>query len=332
MMLFHIFPCIFIILFSIQSVLAFNDNSNIVILITGCSTGIGKSAAEAFSADPSFTVWATMRDTSKSTLPTDRPNLKITELDVSREDSVQAAVDHIIQEDKHIDIVINNAGYGIAGSLEMVKLDEAMEVFNVNVWGVVRVLQAVLPHMRKQRNGYIINISSTSGIRGIPCFEFYTGSKFALEGITDSMRYSLFAYNISVTNVNAGPVKTAFVNRFGKSEIGGKGNRQLREDGNSQYLQAFTNRMVAGLNYRMTTPEAQTGDDIAKVLTNLVHLKTTSTRMTDIPFNIGSSYDSQRLLEEVKKFPTGWGGIYNEITKMLPTLPVEAEEPKKDEL
>ena len=76
----------------------------------------------------------------------------------------------------------------------------------------------VLPHMRKARKGYVINISSTSGIRGIPCMEFYTGSKFALEGITDSMRYSLSPYNIAVTNINAGPVRTSFTDRFGFSD------------------------------------------------------------------------------------------------------------------
>jgi NADP-dependent 3-hydroxy acid dehydrogenase YdfG len=192
-----------------------DENKNrIVIVITGCSTGIGKSAAEELAKNDNFVVWATMRDTKKSTLPS-LPNLKLGNLDVTSEESVNHLIDKITQEEGKIDVLINNAGFGVAGSLELVKIEEAMEVFNVNVWGVVRVLQAVLPHMRKKKSGYVINISSTSGIRGIPCFEFYTGSKFALEGITDSMRYSLYAYNISVTNVNAGPVKTNFVDVSG---------------------------------------------------------------------------------------------------------------------
>jgi NADP-dependent 3-hydroxy acid dehydrogenase YdfG len=315
----------------ICTLVAASDDANknrIVIVITGCSTGIGKSAAEELAKNDNFVVWATMRDTKKSTLPS-LPNLKLGNLDVTSEDSVNHLIDKIMQEEGKIDVLINNAGFGVAGSLELVKIEEAMEVFNVNVWGVVRVLQAVLPHMRKKKSGYVINISSTSGIRGIPCFEFYTGSKFALEGITDSMRYSLYAYNISVTNVNAGPVKTNFVDRFGTVNDGGKGSRQVSSEGHSEYLRQFTDRMIAGLNYRMKTPEAQTAEDVAKVLTNLIHMKLTATRMTDVPFNIGSSYDSQRLLEEVKKFPTGWGGIYNEITKILPPLP--EEEPKNRE-
>lgn len=307
------------------------SNEKTVILITGCSTGIGKSTAEELAKDENYIVWATMRDPSKSSLPP-LPNLKVGELDVTSEDSVKRLVEKVIAEEGKIDVLINNAGFGVAGSLEMVKVEEAMEVFNVNVWGVVRVLQAVLPYMRKRKSGYVINMSSTSGIRGIPCFEFYTGSKFALEGITDSMRYSLYAYNISVTNVNAGPVKTSFTDRFGYSELGGKGTRELSPEGHSGYLTTFTDRMVAGLKYRMSTPEAQTGVDVAQVLTNLIHLKLRSTRMTDIPFNIGSSYDSQKLLEEVRRYPTGWGGLYHDITRILPPLPQEEPEAQREEL
>eukprot|EP01040_Poterioochromonas_malhamensis_P006748 gene6748-7271_t len=296
----------------------------VVVLITGCSTGIGKTAAEELSKDESYKIWATMRDTSKSTLPTDRANLKVGALDVTSESSIEALVQQIIAEDGKIDVLINNAGYGIIGALETVKVEEAMDVFNVNVWGAVRVLQGVLPHMRAKKTGYVINLSSTSGIRGIPCFEYYTGSKFALEGIMDSMRYSLFAYNISVTNINAGPVRTAFTDRFGKSELGGKGTRELSPYGQSKYLQVFTDRMLAGFSYRMASPEAQSSEDIAKVINNLIHLKLRSTRMTDIPFNIGSGYDSQKLLEEVRLHPTGWGGVYSEITKILPPLPEES--------
>lgn len=320
------------IFISFHSVVGFGAiTPPVVVLITGCSTGIGKSTAEEFSKEPTFKVWATMRDTTKSTLATDRSNLKIGVMDVTSDESVTKLISQIIEEDGKIDIVVNNAGYGIVGALETVKIEEAERVFDVNVWGPVRVLQAVLPYMRKQRSGYVINLSSTSGIRGIPCFEFYTGSKFALEGIMDSMRYSLYAYNISVTNVNAGPVKTPFIDRFGHSAVGGRGTRQLPPEGNSDYLQVFTDRMVAGLNYRMNTPEAQTAEDLGRIIVNLAHLKLGSTRMTDVPFNIGSSYDSQSLLEAVRKHPTGWGGVYSDIAKILPPLPEETSSSEKKE-
>lgn len=208
-----------------------------------------------------------------------------------------------------------------------------MKLFDVNVWGVVRVLHAVLPFMRRQRWGFVINISSTSGIRGIPCMEYYTASKFALEGLTDSMRYSLAPYNISVTNLNAGPVRTSFTNRFGAADVGGRGTRKPRF---GRYLQSLTDRMIAGLNHRIQSAEGQTSDDIGVLLHNLVQLRIRAKRLTDVPFNLGSGKDSQKLLEEIRVQPTGWGGVYSEILKSLPPLsPLEvelAEEQGRNEL
>ncbi|RYH29560.1 SDR family oxidoreductase [archaeon] len=304
-----------------------------VVLITGCSSGIGYSAALEFAKhSDEYKVWATMRDVSKSKLTDELSNLRVIPLDVTSDESVQSAVTRIIQEDGKIDIVINNAGYGVAGALETVSIEEAKHLFDVNVWGVVRVLQTVLPHMRSRRSGYVINISSTSGMRGIPCFEFYTGSKFAVEGITDSMRYSLSAYNISVTNVNAGPVKTSFTDRFGSAELGGKGTRQLTTMGESSYLQKYTDGIIAGLNYRMQSKEAQTADEVATLLVNLAHMKSRAKRITDIPFNIGSNRDSQGILEDVRKNPTGWGGVYSEILERVPALPPKKTQTNKAEL
>jgi NADP-dependent 3-hydroxy acid dehydrogenase YdfG len=99
-------------------------------------------------------------------------------LDVTSDESVAACVAKVMNDNngRPVDIVINNAGYGVAGYLESVHINEAKDVFDVNVWGAVRVLQALLPGMRKKGGGYVINISSTSGIRGIPCFEYYTGT------------------------------------------------------------------------------------------------------------------------------------------------------------
>ena len=99
-------------------------------------------------------------------------------MDVTSDESVAACVAKVMNDNngRPVDIVINNAGYGVAGYLESVHINEAKDVFDVNVWGAVRVLQAVLPGMRKKGGGYVINISSTSGIRGIPCFEYYTGT------------------------------------------------------------------------------------------------------------------------------------------------------------
>ena len=168
-----------------------------MVLITGCSSGIGKSIALEFAKHPNFKVWATMRSTDKWDVEPQH-NLIIAPMDVTSDESVDTLVARIIMEEGKIDIVVNNAGYGLAACLELATIEEAKNVFDVNVWGTVRVMQAVLPHMRRQKNGHLISISSTSGIRGVPCLEYYTGSKFALEGITDSMRYTYGQFNISM--------------------------------------------------------------------------------------------------------------------------------------
>jgi NAD(P)-dependent dehydrogenase (short-subunit alcohol dehydrogenase family) len=305
----------------------------VIVLVTGSSTGIGKSTALEFAADEKFKVWATMRSTSTWDEPA-QDNLVVAEMDVTSDESVESTVARVIAEDGHIDIVVNNAGYGMAGCLEVVTIEEAKKVFDVNVWGVVRVLQAVLPHMRAQKSGHAIQISSTSGIRGIPCMEYYTGSKFALEGITDSMRYSLAPFNISVTNINAGPVKTAFTEKFGVQDKGGRGTRAVTHD-ETGYLQAMTQRMIAGLNVRIE--QGQSSEELANLIVNVASMKLKAKRLTDIPFNIGSNYDSQSLLAEIRKFPTGWGGVYNDILGSIPPLvvlppPAAAEDSVHEEL
>lgn len=200
--------------------------------LIGCSTGIGLATALYLANHPSkiFKVYASMRSTDYwkgRGQYHDKNSLEVIETDVTSSESVDKAIDYIIKKEGSISIVINNAGYGLSGCLEQVTVDEAKQLFDVNVWGPVRVLHAALPHMRKAQKGYIINISSTSGIRGIPCCEYYTSSKFALEGFTDSMRYSLAHFNISVTNLNAGPIRTQFTERFGNAELGGKGTKLI---------------------------------------------------------------------------------------------------------
>ncbi len=297
---------------------ASKPQKKVVVLVTGCSSGIGKSTAIEFAKDTKFNVWATMRSMEKWDVDA-KDNLKTATMDVTSEESIAAVVSRIIEEEGRIDVVVNNAGYGLAGALELVSIEEAKNLFEVNVWGVVRVLQAVLPHMRRKLTGHVINISSTSGIRGIPCMEYYTGSKFALEGLMDSMRYSLAPYNISVTNVNAGPVRTAFIDRYGDVEQGGRGTRAAEDE--HGYLQGLTSRMVLGLQARIASADVgQSSEEVAHLIVKLAALKLATKRLTDVPFNIGSSLDSQHLLEEVRVNPTGWGGLHNEILQSLPPL------------
>jgi NADP-dependent 3-hydroxy acid dehydrogenase YdfG len=127
------------------------------VLITGASSGIGKSTALKFGNNTKYTVYATMRNIADWDQPA-QDNIIISQMDVTSEESVQKAVDAMIAEEGHIDIVVNNAGYAVIGCLEAVTVQEAQQEFNVNVWGAVRVLQAVLPHMRSERRGHVINL------------------------------------------------------------------------------------------------------------------------------------------------------------------------------
>lgn len=298
-----------------------------VVLITGCSSGIGKSAALAFSKMPNMKVWATMRNSTAVNFPNldnGEGNLKIAEMDVTSEESIQSTVAQILREEGKVDVVINNAGYGLAGCLETVTVDEAMKCFNTNVWGVVRVLQAVLPSMRRRRFGYIINISSTSGIRGMPGLDYYTGSKFALEGIMDSARYSLSPFNIPITNVNVGPaVRTSFSERIGKTELGDDSVNTPRDDESSgtSHLHHMKMRAINLLQEACKTSAAQESDEIAALLVQLAEKRfqqSTEKPVQDIPFNIGSGAQSNALLTALRTHPTGWGGIYDTILASIP--------------
>jgi len=298
------------------------DDDPIVVIVTGASSGIGKATALEFAKDKRFKVYATMRDTSKWNIQSNHNytigNLVVASLDVTKDSSVEAFQKHVLETDRKVDVIINNAGYGIAGTLEMVDIEDAKKLFDVNVWGIVRVLQAFLPSMRSSRPGHIINLSSTSGLRGVPAYEYYTASKFALEGMMDSFRYSVLPFNIAVTNLNAGPVITSFTDRFGDVTAGGIGTRDPSDP--SLFLQSLTQRMIESLNQRMQTDEAQSSESVAEIIVNLVLQKLDNPDMTKIPFNMGTSKQSQKLLESVRVVPSGWGDIQRRLLTYIEPL------------
>eukprot|EP00602_Paraphysomonas_sp_CaronLab_P000829 CAMPEP_0185029196 /NCGR_PEP_ID=MMETSP1103-20130426/15352_1 /TAXON_ID=36769 /ORGANISM="Paraphysomonas bandaiensis, Strain Caron Lab Isolate" /LENGTH=270 /DNA_ID=CAMNT_0027563851 /DNA_START=192 /DNA_END=1004 /DNA_ORIENTATION=+ len=270
-----------------------------------------------------------MRSTSVWDVPA-RDNLRTAVMDVTSEDSINSVVQNIIETDGKIDIVVNNAGYGVVGTVESVKLSEAKDVFDVNFWGVVRVLQAVLPHMRKAARGHVINLSSTSGLRGLPAAEFYTASKFALEGLADSMRYSLAPFNIAVTNVNPGPVATSFVDKFGNANVGGRGTREPEDP--TGYLASLADRNIASLASRIRSDEGQSSEEVARVVVNVAILGQEAKKPSDVPLNIGTNHKTQALIDTVKRHPTGWGGLYSDIMLNMPPLTHTDETALQDEL
>jgi NAD(P)-dependent dehydrogenase (short-subunit alcohol dehydrogenase family) len=132
------------------------------------------------------------------------------QMDVTKPSQVQEAVDKAIETFGRIDVVVNNAGYGLMGAVEEVSLTEARDLFKTNVFGVMNVLQAVLPHLRKQKSGHILQMSSVSGFKASSGFGLYNASKFALEGLSEALAAEMIPFNVKVTLVEPGPFRTAF--------------------------------------------------------------------------------------------------------------------------
>ena len=186
-----------------------------VALVTGSSSGIGFETALLLSRS-GFHTYASMRDLKKSENLTELANketlpLTVVQLDVNNDRSVKDAVGKIVAENMRIDVLVNNAGYGLFSPIEDLTLDQIKEQFETNFFGVVRVTKEVLPIMRKQKEGTIVNVSSGAGRVGIPLSSVYATSKFALEGLSESMRYELNEFGINVVIIEPGVIKTNFM-------------------------------------------------------------------------------------------------------------------------
>lgn len=185
-----------------------------VAVVTGSSSGIGFETSLALARDGYFT-YATMRDVKKAAeiqKITDEESLplKIIELDVDNEESAENAINTIIQEKDRIDVLVNNAGWGIWGTGEDVSIEEFKAQFETNFFSIVRMIQKVVPTMRKQGSGNIVNISSVAGRIGLPASTAYVSSKFAVEGLSESLRYELGQFGINVIIIEPGVIKTNF--------------------------------------------------------------------------------------------------------------------------
>lgn len=174
-----------------------------VVLITGGSSGIGRSIGE-FLHSKGYVVYGTSRNPERvlnSVFP-------LVKLDVRNVDSIVLAISNIIDTSGRIDIVINNAGVGITGPLEEISSEEIKNNFETNLFGPIEVMKAALPHMRSQKSGLIINITSIAGYMGLPYRSVYSASKGALELITEAMRMEVKTFGINITNVAPGDFAT----------------------------------------------------------------------------------------------------------------------------
>jgi len=183
-----------------------------VAVVTGSSSGIGLETALVL-AENGFKTYATMRNVTKASRILDKAQRKnlpieVLELDVNSDKSVRQAIEKIVKAEGRIDVLVNNAGYAMIGAVEDLSTDEVKEQFETNVFGVFRTIREVLPTMRKQRSGTIINISSIAGVIGFIGMGAYVSTKFAIEGLTQSLRLELAPFGIRALVIEPGVIRT----------------------------------------------------------------------------------------------------------------------------
>lgn len=188
-----------------------------VAIVTGSSSGIGY-ATSLMLARKGFYTYASVRNTNKSAslesiANAERLPLKLIQLDVTDDSSVKDAVEKIVLEKGRIDVLVNNAGYGLFGAFEELSLDEIKAQFETNFFGVIRVTQHVLPIMRTPQNGggVIVNVSSINGLIAFPVISAYVGTKFAIEGLSESIAYELEPFGIKVILIEPGAIGSNFM-------------------------------------------------------------------------------------------------------------------------
>lgn len=200
------------------------SQTNKVWFITGASAGLGHVLAEYLAASGANVVATARNPEHLKDLAAKYPaNVQALQLDVTSQPSVDAAVSSAIAHFGHIDVLVNNAGYGTVGAIEEHTEEEFRPMFETNVFGLIRVTQAVLPHMRVRKSGHILNLSSIGGLVASPGFGMYNGTKFAVEGISESQAQELAPLGIKLTIVEPGPFRTDFLGRSGvrvKKHIG----------------------------------------------------------------------------------------------------------------
>jgi NAD(P)-dependent dehydrogenase (short-subunit alcohol dehydrogenase family) len=178
------------------------------ILITGCSSGIGRAAAEHLGR-AGFTVYASARR-PESIADLEAAGCRTLKLDVTDLDSIRSAVASIEADRGAVGALVNNAGYAVSGAIETLPMEDVRREFETNVFGYLQMAQAVLPGMRRERRGRIVNLSSVAGRVTMPGAGAYAASKYAIEAISDAMRFEVRGFGIQVVVIEPGPIKTAF--------------------------------------------------------------------------------------------------------------------------
>jgi NAD(P)-dependent dehydrogenase (short-subunit alcohol dehydrogenase family) len=227
-----------------------DKDNKAVAVVTGSSSGIGYETSLLLARNGYFT-YATMRCQDKSNKiinlkQNEKLPLEVLKLDVTDDKSVKEAIERIVNEQGAIDVLVNNAGYALLGALEELSIQEIKEQFETNVFGVIRVTKEVLPIMRKQRHGIIVNMSSLAGRIGFPLTSAYVSSKFALEGLSESMTYEVEQFGIKVILLEPGVIKTNFDSNL---KIGKDVSTNTTNGSDSPYAD-ITKKRIAGFKPR----------------------------------------------------------------------------------
>lgn len=215
-----------------------------VAVVTGSSSGIGFETSLALARNGFYT-YATMRNPEKSNLitkiaTTEKLPLQALSIDVNIEKSVTEGINKILNESERIDVLVNNAGFDLTGPLEETSMDEIKGQFETNLFGAIRTMQAVIPTMRNQRSGKIVNITSVGGKLAIPFHSGYHGTKFALEGLSESIQYELDPFGIKIIIIEPGAVGSSF---WKNMKSAAKSSNLT--DGNSPYVSMISNMSAA---------------------------------------------------------------------------------------
>ncbi|WP_030326816.1 oxidoreductase [Streptomyces sp. NRRL B-3229] len=229
-------------------------------LVTGASSGIGEATALKLQ-ELGYTVYGAARRTDRLHSLTDR-GIRPLAMDVTDDASMQAGIEKIVTETGRIDVLVNNAGYGSYGALEDVPLEEARYQFEVNVFGAIRLAQLALPHMRAQRSGTVVNITSMGGKIHTPLGGWYHGTKFALEALSDCLRVEAKPFGIDVVVIEPGGIAT---------EWGGIAADKLEKSSTDGAYAAQAGAVASSLrseaNARRMSPPSVIADAIGKAVT-----------------------------------------------------------------
>jgi NAD(P)-dependent dehydrogenase (short-subunit alcohol dehydrogenase family) len=266
-----------------------------VVLITGASSGIGKACAEFLFAR-GCRVYGTSRHAPRAVVEARTSDLaplfRMIPLDVTSGESVAAAIGIVLACEGRIDVVVNNAGFGVAGAVELTTMDEAREQFETNFFGTMRVCRAVLPVMRQQGSGRILNLSSIAGQIGIPFQALYSASKFAIEGFTEALRSEVAAFGIQVVLIEPGDFRTGFTaaRRMARAAVG-RAFRPAEAQGNPE-ASPYAERQAKAL---AVMEHDETHGATPEVIGRLVHRIMTS-RSPGVRYTVGPVSEKLALI------------------------------------